>query len=57
MLDKEKTINLLETIESAGKNKIRVKIQTLGTTGTIRSARKKYLDKLVLYPLKNFNTK
>ena len=56
-IDKEKTINILHTIEWVGKKKNRATIQTLGTTGTIRSARKKYLDKLILYPLKNSKTK
>jgi len=49
-LDKDKTINFLQSMESIGKFKNSVKIITLGTTGTIRSARKKYLDKLILYP-------
>ncbi len=56
-LDKEKMIKFLHSISSAGKAKNRVKIQTLGTTGTIRSARKKYLDKLNVYPPQIFNSK
>jgi RNase P/RNase MRP subunit POP5 len=50
-LEKDKTIDLLNSITLVGKAKNRVIIKTLGTTGTIRSARKKYLDKLNLYPL------
>ncbi len=50
-LDKAKTIKLLCSINMIGNSKNPVKIETLGTTGTIRSARKKYLDKLILYPL------
>jgi len=49
-LDKQKTIDLLQSIKWIGKVENRVKIETLGTTGTIRSARKKYLAKLILYP-------
>ena len=52
-LDKDKLIELLLSLKWAGKVKIPVKIQTIGTTGTIRSARKKYLDKLTLYPFYN----
>jgi RNase P/RNase MRP subunit POP5 len=52
-LDKNKTINLLHSIRWTGKMKNNVNIATLGTTGTIRSARKKYLDKLNIYPLNN----
>lgn len=52
-LDKEKTIELLNGVTWIGKRKTQVKIQTLGTTGTIQSAMKKYLDKLILYPLNN----
>ena len=52
-LDKEKTIELLNSVSWVGKRKTQVKIQTLGTTGTIQSAMKKYLDKLILYPLNN----
>ena len=43
--------------ENIGSNKQEVNIITLGTTGTIRSARKKYLDKLFLYPLNNIYSK
>ena len=49
-LDTNKTIKLLQSIQSAGNIKLPIKITTLGTAGTIRSARKKYLDKLILYP-------
>jgi RNase P/RNase MRP subunit POP5 len=56
-LDKEKMIQFLQSISCAGKAKNRVKIQTLGTTGTIHSARKKYLDKLNVYPPQIFNSK
>jgi len=56
-LDKEITIRLLQSIKYLGKIKSRVKIETLGTTGTIRSARKKYLDKLTLYPSNTIKTK
>ena len=56
-LDKDKTINLLNSIRWTGKNKNRVNISTLGTTGTIKSARKKYLDKLNLYPFNELKTK
>jgi RNase P/RNase MRP subunit POP5 len=52
-LDKDKIIELLLSLKWAGKMKIPVKVQTIGTTGTIRSARKKYLDKLTLYPFYN----
>ena len=55
-LDKEKTISLLHSIKFLGKAKNPATIQTMGTTGTIRSARKKYLDKLNTYPLNNPNT-
>jgi len=55
-LDKEKIIELLQSIHLVGKLKIPVTIKTLGTTGTIRSARKKYLKKLNLYPLNNPKT-
>ena len=55
-LDKEKTINLLHSIKFLGKSKNPATIQTMGTTGTIRSARKKYLDKLNTYPLNNPKT-
>jgi RNase P/RNase MRP subunit POP5 len=52
-LDTEKAIELLNSIrELVGVNQP-VKIKTLGTTGTIKSARKKYLDKYFLYPLNN----
>ena len=56
-LDKNKTINLLQSIEWTGKKKFPVNIRTLGTTGTIKKARKKYLDKLILYPLKSSKKK
>jgi RNase P/RNase MRP subunit POP5 len=56
-LDKDKTINLLHTIKWIAKDKNNVKIQTLGTAGTIRSARKKYLDKLILYPSNSIKMK
>ncbi len=56
-LDRDKTIVLLQSIKWAGIEKKPLKIQTLGTAGTIRSARKKYLDKLNLYPFKNSKTK
>ena len=52
-LDKDKIIELLLSLKWAGEMKIPVKVQTIGTTGTIRSARKKYLDKLTLYPFHN----
>ena len=55
-LDKEKIIELLQSIHLIGNSKIPVSIKTLGTTGTIRSARKKYLKKLNLYPLNNPKT-
>jgi RNase P/RNase MRP subunit POP5 len=55
-LDKEKTISLLHSIKWVGKAKNPATIQTIGTTGTIRSARKKYLDKLNTYPLNNPKT-
>jgi RNase P/RNase MRP subunit POP5 len=51
--DKEKTIKLLQSIQWIGGIDNQVKIITFGTTGTIRSARKKYLDKLILYPFSN----
>jgi RNase P/RNase MRP subunit POP5 len=51
--DKEKTIELLQSIDTIGRSKKHVKIITLGTTGTIKSARKKYLDKLNIYPFEN----
>ena len=51
-LDKDKTLELLLSIKHIGGVNNHVKIETLGTTGTIRSARKKYLDKLILYPLR-----
>ncbi|WP_455393234.1 Rpp14/Pop5 family protein [[Eubacterium] cellulosolvens] len=50
-LDQNKTISLLNSIKWIGKKKSPINIRTLGTTGTIRKARKKYLDKLNLYPL------
>jgi RNase P/RNase MRP subunit POP5 len=56
-LDKNRTIGLLHSIRWAGKLKNNVNITTLGTTGTILSARKKYLDKLNIYPLNNMKTK
>jgi RNase P/RNase MRP subunit POP5 len=49
-LDTDKVIRLLQSIQSAGNINLPIKITTLGTAGTIRSARKKYLDKLILYP-------
>ena len=52
-LDKQKTIDLLQSIKWIGTVENKVKIETLGTTGTIRSARKKYLAKLILYPKNN----
>jgi len=56
-LDKNKTIELLHSITCTGNNKHPVKIKTLMTTGTIKKARKKYLDKLILYPLTNSKKK
>ena len=50
LVDKEKTIDLLQSLLWVGRYKNSIKISTIGTTGTIRSARKKYLDKLTLYP-------
>ena len=49
-LDKQKTIELLQSITWIGNKKNLAKVETIGTTGTIQSARKKYLDKLILYP-------
>jgi RNase P/RNase MRP subunit POP5 len=56
-LDKKRTIELLHSIKCTGNNKHPVKIRTLVTTGTIKKARKKYLDKLILYPLTNSKKK
>jgi RNase P/RNase MRP subunit POP5 len=56
-LDTVKTIQLLQSIHSAGKQGNLVKINTLGTTGTIKSARKKYLDKVIINPLNKVYTK
>ncbi len=50
-LDTKNTIALLNSFNSILSDKQLFKITTLGTTGTIKSARKKYLDKLFLYPL------
>ena len=56
-LDLKKTIDILQSISSTARNNLPIKITTLGTTGTIRSARKKYLDKLYVYPLNNIYRK
>jgi RNase P/RNase MRP subunit POP5 len=53
-LDTERTIELLHSIRQVVGVNQPVKIKTLGTTGTIKSARKKYLDKYFLYPLNNY---
>ena len=53
-LDSKKTIELLGSIRQIVGVNQPVKIKTLGTTGTIKSARKKYLDKYFLYPLNNY---
>ena len=59
-IDEEEQLRA-EAIERAaewtGKKKFPVNIRTLGTTGTIKKARKKYLDKLILYPLKSSKKK
>jgi RNase P/RNase MRP subunit POP5 len=53
-LDTDKTIAFLQSIRQVVGVNQPVKIKTLGTTGTIKSARKKYLDKYFLYPLNNY---
>jgi len=41
-LEKEKTIEMLQSIDAVGKERIEVEVRTLGTSGTIKGA-KKYL--------------
>ena len=55
--DKNRIIDILQSDILLDNNNQQLNIKTLGTTGTIRSARKKYLDKLILYPLKKVNSK
>jgi len=46
-IDKDKTINLLTSIDNINSHKI--KIKTLGTSGTIKSLIRKHMDKEILF--------
>ena len=46
-IEKDKTINLLKSINNIYKHKI--KIKTLGTSGTIKALIRKHMDKEILF--------
>jgi len=46
-IDKDNTINLLTSIDNINSHKI--KIKTLGTSGTIKSLIRKHMDKEILF--------
>jgi RNase P/RNase MRP subunit POP5 len=42
---KDEAVRLLSSIKSVGREKMPVKVITLGTSGTIKTARRRYLDR------------
>ncbi|UCG69123.1 MAG: hypothetical protein JSV09_15280 [Thermoplasmata archaeon] len=43
--NKEKAMRLLVSIKSIGRDKVPVKVVTLGTSGTIKKAKRRYMDR------------
>jgi RNase P/RNase MRP subunit POP5 len=41
----EEAISLLNSIESIGRERVKIKVRTLGTSGTIKKAKSRYLSK------------